>query len=90
MNPVRRNEIKKNLRKFVGGNYLPKSVYQERCDVEADNCCGGKGKTCAPEDVPDTWHDLIDEFVGEHHYGRSEIVPIVDSISDELEQSVPA
>ena len=90
MNRILRTEVKRKFKNFVGGNYLPKSVYEKRCNVEAKDCCGGKGNTCAPEDVPETWHDLIDEFAEKHDYDTSEIAPVIDSIFDELEQRLPA
>lgn len=90
MNPVERKEIEQRFKNFVGSSYLPRELYEERCNVDAEDCCGGKGNTCAPDHVPETWDDLIEKFADKTEYTCSQIESVVKSISDELENRVPA
>lgn len=81
-----KHEFKRFIRKEAG---FPQSLYRRKCDVDAENCCGGEGSTCAPADAPEDFEELLKRFCQEYGYDYEALVDVATGWINALEQEIP-
>lgn len=84
-----RKQIKRQLKHFTHKTGLPKTVYDKRCRRGRADVCGGQGNTCAPEDAPEDFDELLERFCDEYGYNYGKLSPVPTAWKNEIADLLP-
>lgn len=89
LNKYTTNGVHHEFKRFVRKQGLPRSLYEQKCDTDRNDVCGGQGNTCAPDGAPESFDELLKQFCEEHGHDYAHIRPAAQEWIADLEQELP-